>query len=109
MPILHDNRNMRPDLLNESTESVDDIFSAADANMAQQRQKMMTVKPNPFKDWRRKMKRFYTVTAILAIICLIASGIWGLKIAHQTTVLEMETQILFEIKKADIFLRIPAW
>ena len=51
MPILHDNRNMRPDLLNESTESVDDIFSAADANMAQQRQKMMTVKPNPFKDW----------------------------------------------------------
>lgn len=99
MPILHDNRNMRPDLLNNTVEDVDDIFANADAEMAKQRQKQLFSPKKKSFNWRKRLKQITIVVSILALIFIIFAGIFAAKIAHRTAVSEVKTQVLYEVAK----------
>ena len=104
MPILHDNRNMRPDLLRENEPSVDDIFANADAKMEQQRRDSFYKVQRKRIDWRKKIKTAAIITSIAALIVIVAGGIWTAKLAHNTMVTEVQTQVFKEVAKmkADI-------
>lgn len=104
MPVLHDNRNMRPDLLRENEPSVDDIFANADAKMEQQRKDSFYKVKRKRIDWRKKIKTAAIITSIAALIVIVAGGIWTAKLAHNTMVTEVQTQVFKEVAKmkADI-------
>ena len=104
MPVLHDNRNMRPDLLRENEPSVDDIFANADAKMEQQRRDSFYKVQRKRIDWRKKIKTAAIITSIAALIVIVAGGIWTAKLAHNTMVTEVQTQVFKEVAKmkADI-------
>lgn len=104
MPILHDNRNMRPDLLRENEPSVDDIFANADAKMEQQRRDSFYKVQRKRIDWRKRIKTAAIITSIAALIVIVAGGIWTAKLAHNTMVTEVQTQVFKEVAKmkADI-------
>ena len=81
MPILHDNRNMRPDLLDTPVESVDDIFSAADANMESQRQKQLFAPVRKKTNWKKKIKRTIIGAIVFAVVLFLIVGIISAKMA----------------------------
>lgn len=99
MPILHDNRNMRPDLLQDKTESVDDIFALADKEMQQQRQSQLFTPKKKRIYWKSVLKKVSVVTVIFAIIILCLAGVWSFKMARNTMVSEVQTQVLKEVRQ----------
>ena len=97
MPILHDNRNMRPDLTGVPVEDVDDIFASADAQMEQLRQKQMFT-PNRKKiQWKKRFKRTITITIILSLLVLLIGGFIAARYSYNLMVLEIQTQVLDEV------------
>lgn len=99
MAVLHDNRNMRPDLLNDIPENVDDIFANADAEMAKQRQEQLFAPKKKRIDWRKRMRQTTIITTVVALCFLIVAGVWAAKLAHNTMVSEVQTHVLREVRK----------
>lgn len=99
MPILHDNRNMRPDLLGKPTEDIDDIFASADAQMEQQRQKQLFQPSKKRINWKKKIKQSMTMSIILIILILIGVGLIIAQHSYTTVVNELQSQVLIEVSK----------
>lgn len=94
MPILHDNRNMRPDLLDAPTESVEDIFAKADSEMNDLRQKQLFVPSKKRKNWKKKIKRTFVISTSVFILIALVGGFFAAKYAYDMAVNEVQTQVL---------------
>lgn len=103
MPILHDNRNMRPDLLDNPIEQVDEIFAVADAQMESQRKKQ-TFTPSPKKQWKKRIKRIFRVTFFLTVLVLIVVGVVAVRYTYKTVVSEMQSQVISEVHDLQVSL-----
>lgn len=97
MPIVHDNRNMRPDLVEPPVANVDDIFAAADAQMEQQRRKQMFTPSRKKIQWKKRIKRTVIATGLLSVLIIIISGILAAKYSYNLMVEELQTQVLAEV------------
>ena len=97
MPIVHDNRNMRPDLVEPPVANVDDIFAAADAQMEQQRQKQMFTPSRKKIQWKKRIKRTVIATGLLSVLIIIISGILAANYSYNLMVEELQTQVLAEV------------
>ena len=97
MPIVHDNRNMRPDLVEPPVANVDDIFAAADAQMEQQRRKQMFTPSRKKIQWKKRIKKTVIATGLLSVLIIIISGILAAKYSYNLMVEELQTQVLAEV------------
>lgn len=97
MPIVHDNRNMRPDLVEPPVANVDDIFAAADAQMEQQRRKQMFTPSRKKIQWKKRIKRTVIATGLLSVLIIIISGILAANYSYNLMVEELQTQVLAEV------------
>lgn len=97
MPIVHDNRNMRPDLAEPPVANVDDIFAAADAQMEQQRRKQMFTPSRKKIQWKKRIKRTIIATGLLSVLIIIISGILAANYSYNLMVEELQTQVLAEV------------
>ena len=97
MLIVHDNRNMRPDLVEPPVANVDDIFAAADAQMEQQRRKQMFTPSRKKIQWKKRIKRTVIATGLLSVLIIIISGILAANYSYNLMVEELQTQVLAEV------------
>lgn len=97
MPIVYDNRNMRPDLVEPPVANVDDIFAAADAQMEQQRRKQMFTPSRKKIQWKKRIKRTVIATGLLSVLIIIISGILAANYSYNLMVEELQTQVLAEV------------
>jgi hypothetical protein len=97
MPIIHDNRNMRPDLVEPPVANVDDIFAAADTQMEQQRRKQMFTPSRKKIQWKKRIKRTVIATGLLSVLIIIISGILAANYSYNLMVEELQTQVLAEV------------
>ena len=99
MAILHDNRNMRPDLLDKPEENVDDIFAAADAQMKEQQQKRLFT-PNLKKiKWKKRLKRTAIWSVVFVVLVLLGLGVFAVRMSYVTFKSEVKIQTLASVRE----------
>lgn len=99
MAILHDNRNMRPDLLDKPEENVDDIFAAADAQMKEQQQKRLFT-PNLKKiKWKKRLKRTAIWSIVFVVLVLLGLGVFAVRMSYITFKSEVKIQTLESVRE----------
>lgn len=99
MAILHDNRNMRPDLLDKPEENVDDIFAAADAQMKEQQQKRLFT-PNLKKiKWKKRLKRTAIWSVVFVVLVLLGLGVFAVRMSYITFKSEVKIQTLASVRE----------
>ena len=99
MAILHDNRNMRPDLLDKPEENVDDIFAAADAQMKEQQQKRLFT-PNLKKiKWKKRLKRTAIWSVVFVVLILLGLGVFAVRMSYITFKSEVKIQTLASVRE----------